>query len=297
MFTVITHVSFVLVCFHRFVLFVMSNVQRTPPSVSGINRNTTNKRMRNENHDRLDSANNDVNVNSITLEGMMMTMMKQFTETRQLIDTVRNEIKDVNNKIDDVKIELKADIKSVKDECKAKFQHYDAALESVNKRVDDVTREIAALQNRNELIISGIPMQPDENLNSTLTDIGKYLAVKDTSNLMATTRRMKSGSSSHNDGLVAVEFALKATRDEFYSAYLRKRDLKLKHIGLNSDRRIYINESLSTEARKLKSAALHLKKAGKLASVYTKQGIVYVKKAADGSAVVIKSEVELDKFL
>ena len=269
---------------------------RTPPAV-GANKYTppTNKRFRSD-QDWSASPDHDASGNSITLEGILRSMMQQFTETKQLIDTVRTEIMDVNNKIDSVKIELKNDIKSVKDDCAAKFQHHDVALDLLNTRVDGMSQKIGALQNRNELIISGIPFKNGENLHGTLNAIGKHLALSDPTTLMAQTRRMKPGGKSDGDGLIVVEFALKATRDEFYSAYLRKRDLKLRNIGLDSDRRVYINENLSIEARKLKSAALHKKKAGKLASVYTKDGIVYVKTAAGGHPITIQTEDELNQF-
>lgn len=277
----------------------MSKIQRTPPAVGDkskpiLSTNVT-KRLRID--DQLGLAEGNANVNPITLEGVMRSMMQQFTETRQLIDTVRSEIKDVNSKIESVKMELKSDINMLKDECAVKFQCHDATMESLNKKIDRVSQTVGALQNQNELIISGIPYQSGENLNSTLKQIGKHLAVKDATTLMMEPRRMKSGSNSGRDGLIVVEFALKMARDEFYSAYLRKCDLKLNHIGLDSDRRVYINESLTSEARKLKSMALHLKKAGKLTSVHSKQGVIHVKSAAGGPTIIIQSEIELERFL
>lgn len=231
---------------------------------------------------------------SSTLDGMMKTIMQQFSETRKLIETMRSE---VGEKIDAVKAELKSDIQSVKDECAAKFQSNEAAMEVLNKRVDSVHQKIGALENRNELIISGIPFQNGENLNATIKIIGKQLAVREATTQMAEARRMMNRNQKDGDSLIVVEFPLRSTRDEFYSAYLRKRDLKLRHLGLDSDRRVYINESLHIDARKVKSAALRLKKAGKLAMVYTKQGIVYVKCAADGPSTEIYSEDELKKYL
>lgn len=278
----------------------MSSLQRTPPAFSGVNNNTplTNKRLRTDEQswENAVSAKCDVASNPKTMEDLMRTMMQQFAETRELITTVRSEIHDVHIKIDTVKMELQSDIASVKNEYATKFQQHDSALESLNRMVDCVSQKVGALENRNELIISGIPFQTGEDLNSTLNAISRHLEVKDTSALVAKTRRITSASNSDRTGLILVEFALKSSRDEFYSAYLRKRDLKLKHLGLDSDRRVYINESLTTEQRKLKSTALHLKKAGKLVSVYTKQGIVYVKAAANGPPIEINSERELASF-
>ncbi|KAL9692451.1 hypothetical protein quinque_005550 [Culex quinquefasciatus] len=188
-------------------------------------------------------------------------LMGQFTETRAMIDGLRN---DINTKIDAVKSDLeeklndvKLDINSLKVECTTKFATNDAALKSINDRLGSVSQNVGALEFRNELIISGIPFQSGENLYAYLQEI---------------------------------------SRDEVYSAYMRRCDLKLRHLGLNSDRRVYINENLDTAARKLKSAALRLKKAGKVASVYTSKGIVYVKQAGGTSSVAVFSEEDLNKF-
>lgn len=275
----------------------MANLQRTPPAKCN-NSNTPSaiKRQRIDDHDDDNTNSTDANGPPVSLGGMMEIMMQQFSETRKLIDTVRSEVVGVHEKIDAIKSELKTEIQSMKNECAVKFQQHDAALESLHKRVDSVSNLIGALANRNELIISGIPSTPGENLNYTLKAIGKYLAVKDTTIQMVETRRMSSGKNSDRDGLIVVEFPLKAARDEFYSAYLRRRDLRLNHIGIDSDRRVYVNESLTSEARKLKAAALHLKKAGKLASVYTRLGIVYIKPTAGAQPLVIKTEEDLDIF-
>lgn len=279
----------------------MANLQRTPPagkSTANNNTSLTKKRQRidDQSWENMTSMDDAAGPCSISLDGMMKMMLQQFAETRQLIDTVRGEIRDVNKRIDVVKTELKDDIKSVKDECAAKLQQHDSALVSLNKRMDSVSHKLGALENRNELIISGVPSVDGENLQSTVNAIGRHLAVKSATTQMVETRRIKPGPNSDRDGLIVVEFALKAARDEFYGAYLRERNLKLRHIGLDSDRRIYINESLTTEARKLKSAALHLKKLGKLTSVYTKQGVVHVKPTGSELAVVIRSENDLQKY-
>lgn len=228
-------------------------------------------------------------------------LMGQFSETRAMIDGLRN---DINSKIDTVKSDLeeklndvKHDINSLKAECTTKSEATDAALKSINDRFGSISQNVGALEFRNELIISGIPYQASENLYAYLQSICKELLPSTTSNQTASCRRMKLESLKDGDeSLIVVEFALKSTRDELYSAYLRRCDLKLRHLGLNSDRRIYINENLDSTARKVKSAALRLKKAGKLTSVYSNKGIVHVKQAGGVSSVAVHAEEDLNKF-
>lgn len=108
-------------------------------------------------------------------------------------------------------------------------------------------------------------------------------------------RRLRSGT--QDDGLILLQFALRNNRDDFYSGYLQKRDLRLQHLGINSNRRIYVNENLAVAARKIKKAALQLKKSGKLSSVYSKKGIIHVKRTADQQpGTAVHSEHQLQMF-
>lgn len=264
----------------------MSSLKRTPPTVN----TPSNKRL------RKDEVSAD-----ITLDDAVKLLMSQFSETKVMIDELRT---DINNKIEAVKTELESkldlvsqDINMLKSECATKFENNDVAVSSLNERVDMMTHSIENLQNRSELIVSGIPFMSGENLNAYFNAICKQLGFCDDSNPLVDIRRMKSKAlKDGTESLIVVQFALRSGRDDFYGAYLRTRNLNLRHLGLNSDRRVYINENLTVAARKIKVAALKLKKADKLASVYTKQGIVYVRKTTESLPLAVNSEEDLEKF-
>lgn len=232
----------------------------------------------------------------------MDMLMSQFRETKEMIDDFR---KDVNNKIDAVKAELEGklnlvsqEISSLKSECAAKFSSNDVAVCTLNERVDTLSHTIGNLQNVSDLIISGVPFMNGENLRELFNAMCKQLGFNDDLYPLVDIRRMKAKAAlkEGNECLIVVQFALKNSRDDFYNAYLRTRDLKLRHLGLDSDRRIYVNENLTVGARKVKVAALRLKKAGKLSTVYTKQGVVHVKPTAESRPTVVNSEKDLDQF-
>lgn len=93
-----------------------------------------------------------------------------------------------------------------------------------------------------------------------------------------------------------LQFTTAYLRDEFYALYLAKRDLKLRHIGISSDHRIYINENLTVKARAIKRAALKLRRENKLVAVSTKLGTVRVKTSASGPAVPVTSIEQLSSI-
>lgn len=265
----------------------MSNLQRTPTRTGSA----TNKRLKRDEDDA-----------DISLESAVNMLMSQFRETKEMIDDFR---KDVNNQINAVKVELQGqlnvvsqEISSLKSECAAKFSSSDVVLCTLNERVDQISHTVGNLQNRSELIISGVPFMTGENLHDLFNAMCKQLGFNDDAYPLVDIRRMKAKAAlkDGNECLIIVQFALRNSRDDFYNAYLRTRDLKLRHVGLESDRRIYVNENLSVAARKLKVAALRMKKAGKLSTVYTKQGVVYVKPTVESLPMVINSESDLDQF-
>lgn len=238
----------------------------------------------------------------LTLDSAVCMLMTQFTETKSLIDEMRTEL---NHKIDAVKSELEGkltavsnDINSLKTECATKFQTNSDMINVLNIRVDEISSTMDNLGNRNELILSGIPYLRGEDLIEHFKAICMQLGMDERSVPSVDIRRLKSGVMNDGDNsLVLVQFSLRNLRDDFYSAYLRKRDLQLSHLGINSAQRVYVNENLTVEARKLKIAAVRLKKAGRLASVYTKNGTVIVRPTATAQPIAIRSEEQLNQFV
>ena len=190
------------------------------------------------------------------------------------------------------------DISTFKADCTERLICNENALCALDGRVAKISQEVCSLENRNELIVSGIPYLKDENLVTYFRAMWKHVGLPEDPIPSVDLRRLKpSGSSERKgDGLIVLQFALRNNRDDFYSKYLQKRDLKLSHLGIDSSRRIYVNENLSISARAIKAAALRLKKAGKLSSVFTKLGTVFVRRSADQQPVPIHSEELLAQF-
>ncbi|KAL9706470.1 hypothetical protein quinque_009988 [Culex quinquefasciatus] len=136
-----------------------------------------------------------------------------------------------------------------------------------------------------------------EDLLKHFKAICKQLGLDERLSSMVDVKRLKAGTLSDGDnGLVLVQFALKNQRDNFYRTYLRKHNLQLSHLGIDSAHRVYVNENLTRSAQKLKAAAIRLKKAGKLFTVYTKLGVVYVRRVAGADPIVIVSEEQLNQL-
>lgn len=310
----------------------MSSLARTPPSVgltnivkrtppSGINTSTmtndstsaassktsvkTNKRSRTEDeteNDRTDADMNDQVDAPLTLESAVAKLMNQFSQTNLMIANLRS---DINMEIAAVKTVLEEklanvsqEINSLRNESTLKFQTTDVVLDSLHDKVECISHSVGNLGNRSDLIISGIPFMNGENLNVFFEAICRQIGYSENYVPMADVRRINNRPLKDGDeSLVIVEFGLRNARDDFYGCYLQKRNLTLRDLGLESDKRVYINENLTSLARKIKAAALRLKKAGKLTAVHTKLGVVHVRQSTGTPFVVIRTEDELNQFL
>lgn len=237
----------------------------------------------------------------MTLEDLLTAMNEQFKLTQERIEAVNSTI---SEKIDSVKAEfddklssVSREIASFKEECGVQFAGNESALNALDEKVNGITQEIDGLEKRNELVVSGIPYLPRENLASYFHSMWKQVGLNEAHTPTVDIRRLNSSSSGERqNSLILLEFALRNQRDDFYSSYLRKCNLQLSHLGINSSRRFYVNENLAVAARKIKAAALRLKKAGRLSMVYTKQGIVFVKGIDNQQAVAMYSESQLEQF-
>ncbi|KAL1396538.1 hypothetical protein pipiens_002661, partial [Culex pipiens pipiens] len=217
---------------------------------------------------------------SAKLDAAVKMFMEQFTETKTMIHEMRT---DLNKKIETIKTDLEGkleavskDITSLRSDCATKFLQTDANVDALNDRLDGVSHAIDSLERCDDLIVSGVPFVEGEDLPAYFTAMLKHVGLDGSVPPSVDIRRLYSRSPNGSDGsFIKIQFALRNARDDFYYAYLGKHDLKLCHLGIDSTRRVYVNESLTDAARKVRAAAIRLKKDGKLSSVYTKRGVVH----------------------
>lgn len=215
-----------------------------------------------------------------TLESVTAMLSKRFDETNQNIDSSKAEL---NSKLDSIKDDLQKQIRSVEQNLNALKATCNNEHKALNSRIDLATESIQRLENRTELLAAGIPYLTNEDLRNYVLQIAETIGFDSEKVFHIHCKRLRSGNlSDGNECFILLQFSVACLRDEFYAKYLAKRDLKLRHIGISSERRIYINENLTVGARAIKRAALKLRRENKLAAVSTKFGTVQVKKTADG---------------
>lgn len=148
----------------------------------------------------------------------------------------------------------------------------------------------------NDLLLSGVPYKPNEDLSIYINKVSTALGyVEHVMPLIHTKRLARLPIEAGASPPIVLQFAFKNVRDDFYQRYLSSRSLSLNHLGFNVNKRIYVNENLTILARQVKAHAIKLKKSGKLHSVFTKDGFVFIKRKPEDQAQLVLSVDSLEK--
>lgn len=181
---------------------------------------------------------------------------------------------DLDNRIDG----LEKQLTQLKTECTSKIDDLSEAVIEVRTDVDLACNWIGRIEKYQDLIISGVPYSPTEDLKVIFNGIAVKLAYKETNLPMVDLKRLaKQPIAAGSMPPILCQFAIRNERNTFYSKYLNQRDLNLEHVGFNNRNRIFINENLTHEDRQIRSAAIKMKKEGRIQQVYSRDGVVFVK--------------------
>lgn len=152
--------------------------------------------------------------------------------------------------------------------------------------IDVLTRldELERRANLNDLLVYGIPTVAKEDVHSIFLKICKAIDFDVGEGQLLTAFRVHK-----NDGPIILKFANSVISNNLFRKYLDKKDLNLKHIGFDSDKRIFIRESLSKKNAMIFSEALKLRRNGVLASSYSRKGLVFIRISQDDNPLLVSS--------
>lgn len=171
------------------------------------------------------------------------------------------------------------------------------SLDQIKLDVMDNTEAIDRSQRSCDLIVSGVPYTLNEDLYSYFRSWCLALGYTQHSVPSVDIRRLTRATlNDGNNCLILLQFAIPNQKTDFYSKYLRSHSLTLRQVGFQTDSRVYVNESLTPAARKIKSKAMELKKEGKLVSVFSRSGVIHVRTSTSDRNLPIKSTDELQRF-
>lgn len=167
-------------------------------------------------------------------------------------------------------------------------------LNTVSLNKNECLAAVDRSMRANDLIVNGVPYVAGESLSNYFAVWCRSLGYTDEDIPLTDVKRLVRGTPTAGVVyLIMIQFAITTQRNEFYGRYLRSRKLSLMDIGFSSNQRIFVNENLEPATRELRTKALQMKKKGQLSGVYTRMGILYVKKTTNDREKPILSEDDL----
>lgn len=218
-------------------------------------------------------------------------------ELQQLGETLRNEVRTdlqgMDKKIGDISTSLEA-----------KISELSADLKYCSNRVEDAESDFDRIRLLNEIKIIGIEPAANEQLDEIFAKIANFFAfdLSIPTNIPIVKRlqlRDRKNGTVTNSKVIIAKFIAPHVKEAFYSLYLKKvlnkQMLNTSHIGIqqNEHKRVIIGENLTKTNANLFTGAQKLKRDGKIAQVYTNEGLVYVKVRKGDRASKIRDMGEL----
>lgn len=215
-----------------------------------------------------------ININNCGIYEAMQQMIHQMQSN------ITSKIDSYQQKLNDRINDIEARISSIHNCCTADIDQLTECVQEVRSDALMARDKLLRVTREKDLVISGVPLVTDEDLNLVFDRIAKHLGYNEENVPAVELARLPSKSST----TILCRFARRTSRNKFFQAYLRNLPLCLVDIGYatskydsSGSQRIFINESLSKRVRDIRSLAMRMKKAGRIQTVTTRNGVIRVK--------------------
>lgn len=255
------------------------------------------------------------NMSDDTINPLLETIKKMLHDNYTLLSsdivTATESIKaDIGQRIDQLKTELRSDIDKID-------KKVDNLSESVDVRIDALSNEIKSCREQvndsgddflrgvrmSELKLIGLKHKANENLDEITKKIADTLGVNFDGQAPTTVRTTKWVKNEQiPQMIIIIKFLAPHLKEAFHKKYMEflasKKQLTLDALGMGTkDERLTIGENLTPLHQKLFATCMALKKEGKMAQIFTSNGITHVKIKKGEHAIVIKSQRDIDMAL
>lgn len=185
---------------------------------------------------------------------------------------------------------------------KTKASELERLQETVNLLKADLLKtqlELASNEQRsrlNNVEIKGVPLKKDENLFSIVDAISskiKYSCPKTQINYISRVPIYNS-----KEKLIIVSFLNRYIKEEFIAAARADKELSTSDIGFHgSPQRVYVNDHLSVESKKLLSKVKIIAKDKNYAYIWVKHVKIHVRKTTETKPFIIRRDADLNKII
>lgn len=214
----------------------------------------------------------------------LMTEIKVIKST--VIDT-KKDMEGIRKDFEGIK-EKQTILEKYSEETKESLRELQSRNDELNRKVNDL-EQYSRMEN---LVISGIPREENENVRQTIVKLVKKLNVNLENNEISTCHRLS------NQGMAGIVARIN-NRDKKMEMIRKSREKKLnaKDMGWEEDQNIYVSNQLTGFTMGILKAAKKLRSENKLEFVWEKEGKVYVRKNETSPAIRITDCEQLEEII
>lgn len=222
--------------------------------------------------------------------GKLLSMQDEVRQLTKTVTFLSQKYEDQKNTI----VTLEDKVKELTNENKKMSRKTQVLLKS-NNELQKRVNEIDFAVHRNELEIVGVPETPQEDVQTVVKKIAQQcqasLTVQDV-------QSCKRAPFKRNNGRpIIVTFTNLGARDNFFQKYKASPITADKLVSSFKDDKIYVNEYLSFQSRKLMVEARNQKDTLDFKFLWAKEGNIFARKTETSKAVLISCIEDLDKLV
>ena len=231
---------------------------------------------------------------------------EEISKLKKELEVVKSSQDFISSKYEDLQTDYKKLQKKNKEQEKQILVLQDQAskIEENNVKADEKVDAIEQYGRRQNLEIVGVPYTEGENTNEIVTEIAKLIEVDVKPDDISTSHRLpvRSRSSSDDNNRKAIKFHApiivrfvgRDIRNKIFANRKLARNLDLEKFSVKGTERLFINENLTQQRKKLFWLAKQKMKAADFKFIWTSNGSIFVRKSEDSDTINIKSALDLD---
>lgn len=228
------------------------------------------------------------------LLGEVSGLKQELREMKGFLDFANTRYEEISNKM-----------VTIEDE-RVKYVQENQLLKKTIEKLDDKVRQLETQSNdvrqytrRDCVEIHGIPPTRDEDTNSIVREIGDLMEVYLDEKDISISHRLPLGKKYKgklSTPAIIVKFVRRDIKDKFYKARKQLKECTTTDLGHEVSNRIFINESLTEENRRVFNECLKFKKEQQFTFIWTSNGKTYIRKNKDSNAIIINCKEDLLKI-
>lgn len=235
---------------------------------------------------------------TITLNDLMKAINELTREHKQSIRDFNTSYEVMNEKLDENTKTLKDQTEKIKE-----YLQIIETLKDENKQLKerlDVMEtkldEAEQYSRRNCVEIQGVPVAENDVIG-TVRRVGKAIGMNITDEMIDTCHTLRKRPNTEGPPGIIVKFVRRIDADDMLAKKRGKKDLSTRHLDLQTDKPIYINESLTPLKRRLMGMAREVRRSNNYKWLWVRAGKIFMKKEDNSPVILIKCQADLNKLV